>query len=460
MPLRPYLIAIIGMCLSACTSPSLNDPVSITPATAMPTTAPAQLCTLGQDGTAAWDVRLTALQTLYDRGDQCDTDIRQLLYLTYVTYGDVMAGNGERQIALDLYYQALRYDDTARAAHDGIARLQLTDDVIVRQCDDGKQADPLPEYVNHDGNFASLGETNMLIDGQAFPIYGVNYYPRDTPFDLFLTESDLDAMDDEIGLIAASGLNTLRIFVHSADLFACDAVVPLDAPFARLDGIIHLAAQHNLRLIMVLNQAVPADILYYADFPRWQMQFIVQRYRDEPTILAWDLRHQGNNDYTSGTVPRQAVLTWLATSYRTLRQIDSAHLITAGWSNDSLDTAPIVDFVSFQSFGDYATLRQMIANLRAGTDRPLLLSAIGYSTFTVDEIVQRNLLYQSLEEVVHNELMGWAVWQAFDYPRTVTCIPPACPGNGREIDHYGLWNTGYFPKLAVDAVEHTIGLQN
>jgi hypothetical protein len=87
-----------------------------------------------------------------------------------------------------------------------------------------------------------------------------------------------------------------------------------------------------------------------------------------------------------------------------------------------------------------------------------LLSAVGYSTFTLDEIAQRNLLYQSFEEVSNNNLMGWMVYMAFDYPRTATCIEPNCPGSGNVLDHYGLWNTSYFPKLAVDAIRVSTGV--
>ncbi|MCA9913619.1 MAG: hypothetical protein KC496_09735, partial [Anaerolineae bacterium] len=82
----------------------------------------------------------------------------------------------------------------------------------------------------------------------------------------------------------------------------------------------------------------------------------------------------------------------------------------------------------------------------------------GYSTYSLDETSQRNLLYQTFEEVRHNDLMGWMVYMAFDYPRTVTCTPPDCPGEAQPINHYGLWNTSYFPKLAVDAVERVTGV--
>jgi hypothetical protein len=153
------------------------------------------------------------------------------------------------------------------------------------------------------------------------------------------------------------------------------------------------------------------------------------------------------------------VLTWVAETAVLIREIDQNHPITAGWWQNALDTAPLVDFVSFQFYGEYAPFRQEIANLRASANRPILLTAIGYSTFTLDEVTQRNLLYQAFEEVNQNHLLGWLVYMAFDYPRTATCIEPDCPGSGMVIDHYGIWNTSYFRKLAVDAVEIMTGIQ-
>ena len=286
----------------------------------------------------------------------------------------------------------------------------------------------------------------------------MNYYPLSTPFGLFLRETDLDTIEPEFALMSDAGLNTLRIFVHQEDLFACDDAVAFAEHFERLDSIIQLAADYDFRLIMVLHQGVEADILYFEGFITEQTRFIVERYRDEPAILAWDVRDQGDVDFREGFVRRDVATNWLAETIIMIREIDNQHPITVGYWQESIVTAPLVDFVSFQFYGDYADLRQEIANLRAGVNRPILLASIGYSTYEVSDVNQRNFLFQAFEEVEQNELMGWMVNHAFDYPRTVTCIPPDCPGEGAAINQYGLWNTGYFPKLAVEAVQLATGV--
>ncbi|MDQ7035451.1 MAG: cellulase family glycosylhydrolase [Anaerolineae bacterium] len=261
-----------------------------------------------------------------------------------------------------------------------------------------------------------------------------------------------------------SGINTLRIFLYNTDLFICPDTnaIPITENVARLDGVIRLAAEHNLRLIVVLNN--DPDLLYHPlysnpDSVQMQTRFIIERYHNEATILAWDIRDRGDVDYRDDNFTREQVLTWVAETAIFIREIDPNHLVTAGWWNNALDTAPLVDFVSFQFYGEYADFRQEIANLRASAGKPILLSAIGYSTFALDEIAQRNLLFQAFEEVAQNDLLGWIVYMAFDYPRTLTCIEPDCPGSGQAIDHYGIWNTSYFRKFAVDAVEIMTGVQ-
>ena len=143
---------------------------------------------------------------------------------------------------------------------------------------------------------------------------------------------------------------------------------------------------------------------------------------------------------------------WLADIVLAIRETHTQHAITASWGTAAGTTAPLVDFVSFQHTGTTDTLRQTIANLQASTARPLLLSSIGYSTFDVGEIAQRDTLFSAFDVAENTELMGWTISWAFDFPRTATCLPPDCPGEAQAINQFGLWNTTYFPKLGLEAV--------
>jgi hypothetical protein len=318
----------------------------------------------------------------------------------------------------------------------------------------------LTEFVGiRDGQFV-VGETRYLVRG-------VNYYPSRYPWRRFLTESNLDEVRGELDLLRDTGFNTLRLFLWNDALFVCprDSAVPASDAFMRLDAIIQEAAARDLRLIITLNDLPDLDVhLLYTNPAHLQEQtrFIVERYRDEAAIMAWDLRNEGDIDY--GTHPAfparfapAFVLDWLSQTSNSVRSLDSRHLITAGWLNNSETTAPSVDFVSFHHWGTADELRQRIIALRSSTDKPILLEEFGYSTFNSTPEEQAARIQLVFEMAESENLMGWMIWTAFDFPLDATCIRPACPSEDNAQHHYGLWNSDYTPKPAVALIEALMG---
>lgn len=450
------IFIILSILLAGCT-PQLANNAEITPVTSIPTETDAVLCATGQDNSLDLSIRLDALVTVHEHSGNCEIDIDHLLSELYQELGNSLIAGGDNDSALDAFNLALLHNPDNLQVQELLQAIQTVSYNTVSEtvCEqDGELAD----YQATEREFATLRDSGLEINEMPYPIYGVNYHPLNTPFSLFLTETNLDDIDPEFDLIREAGLNTLRIFLRPMDLFACDDDVPIVENFERLDSMIHLATDYDFRLIMVLNQDVAPDVLYFEDFVAEQTRFIVQRYQDEGAILAWDVRDSGDVDFREGYVRQDVATTWLAETIIMIREIDNQHLITVGYVQESMITAPLVDFVSFQFYGDYAALRQEIANLRASANRPILLASIGYSTFDISDINQRNFLFQAFEEVEQNGLMGWMVNHAFDYPLTVTCTLPDCPGEAAAINQYGLWNTGYFPKLAIEAVRLATGV--
>lgn len=312
------------------------------------------------------------------------------------------------------------------------------------------EAVELEEYQPSNSAWIQTSGSRLIQGDQPFEVIGVNFYPRLAPFEHFLVNTNLDVLQQELDVITPSGINALRIFIDLSQLFACDfQAIPVLERFDLLDGIIQTIASNNLHVIVVLHQKIN-DL---AQFNWDQVQFVVERYQHEPAILAWDILDKGDRFYIAGL--SDDVLVWLANGILAIREVDANHLVTAGWETHAVDTIPLVDIVSFQHFGDYQPLRQEIANLKSQTTKPILLTAVGYSTYELDETAQRNLLYQAFEEARNNQLAGWLVYMAFDYPTSVTCMEPDCPAPPQAINFYGIWNTSYFPKLAVDAVKRT-----
>jgi hypothetical protein len=461
-----FLLALLSACAPA-PPPNNSGFIPVTAAPTMNPADPVDLCNRvntywGRDWSAVIDA-LGQLQALNPSESLCDQGmtITDRLYAAYLAYGDLLDARGNDAEAIEAYEQALDYRFNAPEALQRLQALQPATRPAPPGCDSALVAQVLasiPAYSPSNGSFIQVEGDRLSQNGQPFRIHGINYYPRDYPNHRFLTETDVASLGYELDLMRASGINTLRLHLRHSDLFQCpgNGAIPVAEGFARLDGLITAAAQRGYRIILVLN--VDADLVEYPlyDSPTHtnaQITFIASRYASESAIIAYDLRAGGDMDYHAGGFSRQTVLDWFARTADLVRANAPDQLITAGWQDEAEVTAPLVDFVSFQHFDDVESLRQEIAVLKANTTRPIVLAAFGYSTFSMDEPAQLEAIQRTLEAVDANGLAGWVVWTAFDYPLTTLCLEPACPAENSADHHFGLWNTSYFPKRAVDIIE-------
>lgn len=461
---------VVGLCI-ACEPPAPANTSGLRVVTPVPTineTDPTALCNAvdtfwGRD----WSNVIETLHTLEDQTiTGCENFVvSDRLYTAYIGYGTRLEQQGLREEAISAYESALRYSFNDQEASQRLQFLQIATPTPPSACDQNRVETALQSvtaYTPTQGNFVDVQGTQFTLDSQPYPVHGVNYYPRDYPFDRFLTQMNVDDIALELELMQASGLNTLRIFIRHDDLFMCpgNGAIPIIENLNRLDAFIQRVAEYDYKLIIVLNTDADLSAFPLYDSPHHtmqQMQFIAQRYRDEPAIMAYDVRDRGDSDYT--TFGQNNVLLWLAEAISLMRVYAPDHLITAGWDDYSEDTAPLVDFVSFHSFNGVDALRQEIAVLTSATQRPILLTAVGFNTYDMNELLQRQSYQRAFEAVARNNLSGWVVWTAFDYPLTALCddLSVCDVANGPD-NRFGLWNTSYFPKRGVDAVEIATGI--
>ncbi|MCY4021524.1 MAG: DUF4038 domain-containing protein [Chloroflexi bacterium] len=322
----------------------------------------------------------------------------------------------------------------------------------------------LPPFVLADARpYIQLRDGRLAAGERAYKVRGINYYPARTPWRRFLLESTLPDLRWEMQLIRAAGFNSLRIFLWNGALFPChDAPErPSPAAFERLDQMMRLAAELDFRLIVTLNDMPDLTMNPLYTNPssvQEQTRIIVSRYAEAPAILAWDLRNEGDIDYGSRNIfqrrfPRVQVLAWLRETAELLRSIDKNHLLTAGWLNEAHSTAPAVDFVSFHHWSSAEDLQRRIRALRLSTAKPILLGELGYSTFDgLSPEAQAQALSSGISASEKADLLGWMIWTAFDFPRTATCYPSPCESPDNSEHHFGIWDSDYRPKPALDAI--------
>jgi hypothetical protein len=454
--------------LAACTPTTPPENASglqaVTPVPTLDMNSATALCQAADDyWERNWPLAIQALEGLRALDGDCawDTPLVDRLYAAYIIYGGLLEGRSRSEEAIAAYETALNANPQGYEAAAGLQRLGVYTPAAPSTCASGQATNAqalVQPYTPSQGVFIQPGETGFIVDGEPFPVYGVVYYPLATPYERFLTTYDAEHINQELDLMREAGLNTLRIRLRHDVLFTCpgNGAVPVPDVFARLDALIQAAAAKGFRLILTLNDAPDLGTFPLYSSPRHTMEqilYLTSRYRDEPAVLAWDLREGGDTDYLQGAAERSAVLEWLVEAAVLVRRVDANHLITASWDTDAEATLPAVDFLSFRYFGDVDGLRQRIAVLRAATDKPILLSATGYSTYESDERTQADALRQALDAAENNALAGWMVWTAFDFPLTATCVEPQCPGLDSAAHHFGLWNTSYFPKLAAEAIQ-------
>jgi hypothetical protein len=321
----------------------------------------------------------------------------------------------------------------------------------------------LPAYQpTATAGFVRTLSDQFTIDGQPFVVRGVNYYPSKSPWRRFLTATDLNAFNTELGLMRNAGFNTLRLYLWNEALFQCPGSggVPIADAFNRLDAMIKGAAASGFRIIMTLNDMPDLDNYPLYTNPSYlqaQTIFLVHRYKNEAAIMAWDVRNGGDVDYGAdpdvpGRFTRDQVINWLAATTAQVRSLDSNHLITAGWGIDANATTEYVDFISFHHFDVPEALAPRFESIQRMTGKPVVLAGFGRSTFERSEEDQARYIQEVIQISEQRNAAGWLVWTAFDFPLTATCVGQGCVSEDNAEHHYGLWTADYKPKAALNAI--------
>lgn len=433
-------------------------PTVTPPAPAVPAPASASCADLDAAWGKDWPATIRVIDELIASQQTCGAEsLFSKKYAALFSYAVVLENEGQLREAIEHYTTAFDLDPHRREAWDALARLQHLPAPTPIAClpESSRLDTPYITPSSEAGQYVAVRDGELVMDGQPFLVRGVNYYPRFTPWHRFLTETDRAEMAHEFDLIHRAGFNTIRIFLWYDALFMCqpEEAVPVVGTFAVVDAVLALARERDLKVIVTLNDL--PDLTYrplYMDWERYDAQtaFIVRRYKEEPAILAWDLRNEGDLDYgarspSEARFTQEQVLDWLANVSRLVKEIDRQHLLTAGWWGDPIPTGPYVDILSFHHWYDAQALQLRIADYQAQTGQPLLLEEVGYHSWAQADIDARDEPTQAelLRDVTHlaeaQGLSGWMIWTAFDF----------APPDGQSPTHehfFGVWHSDLSPK--------------
>ncbi|KAF0208217.1 MAG: beta-galactosidase trimerization domain-containing [Actinobacteria bacterium] len=255
-----------------------------------------------------------------------------------------------------------------------------------------------------------------------FPI-GVDYYPLDeerrSPGDWY--DRDIDA---EFAAIAAARISHVRVYVSWRALEPQVGQYDEDAA-ERLETVVEAAKAHDLRLIVCFfaddrlaemndvpwgKRRDPRTDDYLVQRQLSLVQRIVNRYRAEPAVLAWDL---ANEAFIAGFTTELALEKWVATLREAIREVDPERPILLGVDSETLLRETGVDARAAIDLGERA-VSHLTASYRAYiaegpvtsgpatyTDSFLLRSSLRGLPVTVDGIGVHSLEFSPSEEAAY-----------------------------------------------------------
>ncbi len=266
-----------------------------------------------------------------------------------------------------------------------------------------------------------LPEDHSLVLAGGLNIKGINYYPQETPWDMFGSEFRKDTIDKDFKIIKGAGLNTVRIFLQYEDFGKANID---QEKLSKLVQVLDVAEANRIKAIVTLFD-------FYGDYSvlNWTLdqrhaESIVSHLKDHKAILAWDIKNEPDLDYDSRG--RDLVNAWLENMIRLVRSIDQDHPITIGWSNTGSATTLVdkVDFVSFHYYKDLKHLDPEIKSLKQVIrNKPMVLQEFGQSSYggfwrPFGGSEKRQALYhKEAQEIISNNNLPYFSWTLYDFDK-------------------------------------------
>lgn len=292
-------------------------------------------------------------------------------------------------------------------------------------------------------------------------IKGLNYYPQDTPWDVFGKTFDQAVIADDFELIKEMGWNTIRIFIPYEDFGAAHVD---GQKLAKAKLLLDTAEQHGLKVVVTLFDFYGNyDVLDWTLTHRHAEQ-VVKALKDHPALLAWDLKNEPDLDFASRG--EKTVLAWLGEMNRQLRSWDQGHPVTVGWASPeaAVHLNEELDFVSFHYYREVSRFKEAYHSLKAlVTDRgkPIVLQEYGISSYSGmwngfrggDE--KQAEYYREMQDILREEAIPFLFWTLHDFNQVPNSVVGWRPWRKQPQRHYGCFDNKGAPKASLKYLRQT-----
>ncbi|OWP85031.1 glycosyl hydrolase family 5 [Flavobacterium davisii] len=287
--------------------------------------------------------------------------------------------------------------------------------------------EPEKSEQNEKGIF-TIQNQKICKSGIPFILKGINYYPKDSPWDMYGKKYDSTVINKDFRIIKKANLNTIRIFVPYEDFGKAD--IKKDK-LDKLIQIIKMAKNNDLFVIVTLFD-------FYSDYSieSWTLthrhaEKIVTACTELDNILAWDIKNEPNLDFEKRK--KQNVIPWLENMIDMIKQIDRKHLLTIGYSNK--ESAEIlkdkVDFISFHYYEEPKTFLDSYHLVVKKTKKPVIVGEFGLSSnknfwnWFGNSKKSQAQYHKGMQEYFRNNDISFISWTLYDFP----IVPDSVFGN-------------------------------
>lgn len=282
---------------------------------------------------------------------------------------------------------------------------------------------------------------------------GINYYPQESPWDTFGDGFDVSILKEDFKIIKDLNLNSIRVFIGYDDF---GKAMVSEKKLDKLEILLDEAQKANLMVVITLFDFYGNYSLQDWTLTNRHLNVIVNRLKNHPALLAWDIKNEPNLDFDSRG--KREVLAWLDQSIAYLKQLDSQHPVTIGWSSPeaALHLIDKVDIVSYHFYKDLENLSAVHNKLTATTNKPVVLQEFGMSSYHgIWNLLGNNeedqaTYYRKFFEIQKRDSIHYLSWTLFDFGGIPNRVAGDLPWRKNKqaffgiIDNLGVKDDAYF----------------
>ncbi|WP_405199202.1 glycoside hydrolase family 2 TIM barrel-domain containing protein [Christiangramia sp. LLG6405-1] len=296
----------------------------------------------------------------------------------------------------------------------------------------------------------------LYFKNKKFQIKGMNYYPQDSPWDMYGENFEIEVIDDDFQLLKNEGLNTLRLFVPYED-FGKAGIIP--AKIEKLRKVMDAANFNDLKVILTLFD-------FYGDYSvmDWTLTHeharqIVDEFKDHPALMAWDLKNEPDLDFDSRG--EALVKRWLEEMAFQVKKIDHKHPVTIGWSNAKAaeNLKETVDLVSYHFYQPMENFKNSHQKLTEKVSKPIVVQEFGLSSYNGlwnpfgADVTEQAEYHKYMQQQFSNSNIHFVSWTLYDFPEIPSEVAGSLPWRKKKQTAFGFIDLAGNEKPAFEFIE-------